>query len=129
MAFKMRTWLGASFIFASALLWSVGSFAQAVPAVTNNRSVVITTGNTFQAVLAAGNHRSLTIQNNNATDTCWISFGSIAGTAITAGNAAKASSIELLAGQAYTRYFPYVPSDAIIATCASSSDTLYVDTN
>jgi hypothetical protein len=42
-------------------------------------------------------------------------------------SAAKATSILLLAGGAYTRYSPYVPSDAIQATCAGSSDTLYVD--
>jgi len=90
---------------------------------TKNTSVVIATGNTFQTVLAAptGDPRnSLTIQNNNATDSCWIFVGSSAAT--------KGASILLLAGGSYTRYFPYVPSDVIQATCATSSDTLYVDT-
>ena len=116
---------------ALALLCSTPAFAQAVsvPAATKNGSVVITTGNTFQTVLAAGSRRSLTIQNNNATDNCWITFGSIGATAITAGNAAKASSQMLAPGGAYTRYFPYVPNDAIQGTCASNSDTLYIDTN
>lgn len=93
---------------------------------TVNKSAVITTGNTFQVVLPIillANRRSLTIQNNNTSDTCWITFG----TGVTAANAAKASSIALSAGQAYTRYYPYVPSDEIEGTCASNSDTLYID--
>ena len=93
---------------------------------TVNASVVITTGGTFQQILPSivGNteaiRQSLTIQNNNASDSCWIEIG--ATLSISEGH-----SIELLAGQAYTRFWPYVPSDAIQATCASSSDTLYVD--
>lgn len=95
---------------------------------TYNGSVVIVTGNTFQAIAAANAARSsLTIQNNNATDSCWITFGKIGATTITAANAAKASSILLLAGGSYTRYFPYTPSDEIEGTCASNSDTMYVD--
>jgi hypothetical protein len=88
---------------------------------TTTASVVITTGGTFQTILAAStNKSSLTIQNNNASDSCWIQLGS--SQSITEGHA-----IELLAGQAYTRYFPYVPADAISGTCASNSDTMYVD--
>jgi hypothetical protein len=34
----------------------------------------------------------------------------------------------LLAGASYRRDSPYIPSDAIQATCATSADTLYVDT-
>jgi hypothetical protein len=93
---------------------------------TINSSAVITTGNTFQTVLAAQGtstqRQSLTIQNNNtSTDNCWVFIGS--------GSATAARSIILQPGQAYTRYWPYVPSDAIQATCASNSDTLYVDNN
>lgn len=88
---------------------------------TITASVVIATAGTFQSILAALNNKSsLTIQNNNATDTCWIQIGS--SQSITEGHA-----IELLAGQAYTRYFPYVPADAIQGTCANNSDTMYVD--
>ena len=94
---------------------------------TTNKSVTITTGNTFQAVLSAvtltAARRSLTIQNNNATDSCWVTFG----VGITAGTAAKASSILLLAGGSISRYYPYVPSDEIEATCTTTSDTLYID--
>ena len=91
---------------------------------TTNGSATIATGNTFQAVLtAAKNRNSLTIENNNATDSCWIAFG----TGITAGNATKAESILLLAGGSFQRYFPYVPADEIEATCASNSDTIYID--
>lgn len=96
---------------------------------TINGSVTITTGNTFQTVLASNlgttvQRQSLTIQNNNTnTDSCWITFGK----GITQANAAKASSIILAVGQAYTRYWPFVPSDEIEATCATTSDTLYID--
>lgn len=92
---------------------------------TLNGSVTIAVGNTFQTVLAAAtlnNRRSLTIQNNNATDSCWIVIGGAL------GSATKSIAILLLAGGSYARYYPYVPSDAIHATCASNADTLYVDT-
>lgn len=102
------------------------AFAQAPQMrATVNGSVVITAGNTFQQVLAAltGNNRrnSITIQNNNATDSCWVFVGATA-------SATKGTSILLLAGASYTRYYPYIPSDNIAATCATTSDTLYVDT-
>src|ERR1700737_2461770 len=90
---------------------------------TVNGSVVITVGNTFQTVLASvtlNNRRSLTIQNNNATDSCWSVFGGVL------GNATKGTAMLLLSGGSYTRYYPYIPSDAIHATCASNADTLYV---
>lgn len=90
---------------------------------TVNRSAVITTGNTFQTILTAetanSRRQSLTIANNNATDSCWVYVG--------AGTATKATSILLLAGGSYSRYWPYIPQDAIQATCANNSDTLYVD--
>lgn len=117
------------------LFGAVSAGAQGVyptTAVTTNGSVVITTGSTFQAVLAAVAvnpvnpiRHSLTIQNNNTTtDNCWITFG----TGITAGNATKAKSILLTPGQAFTRYYPYIPSDEIEATCATNGNSLYVDT-
>lgn len=104
------------------VLGASGAYAQSRPinAPTLPGSVVITTGNTFQTVLTAKNRQSLTIQNNNATDSCWVFIG--------AGSATKGTSILLLAGGSYTRYFPFIPNDAIQATCASNSDTLYVDT-
>lgn len=93
---------------------------------TLNSSVVIATGNAFQTVLASNfntftQRQALTIQNNNAADSCWLYIGS--------GTPTKATSILLLAGGSYQRYWPFVPSDAIQATCASTSDTLYVDNN
>lgn len=98
--------------------------AQTINATTTNGSVVIATGNTFQTILAAlgtppAIRRSLTIENNNSTDSCWVFIGS--------GAATKALSILLLPGGSYTRYFPYVPSDAIQATCTTTSDTIYLD--
>lgn len=104
---------------------SAPSSAQVTNAATTNGSVVITTGNTFQTVLPAlqpgdSPRRSLTIENNNASDSCWLYVGS--------GTPTKGTSMLLTSGGGYTRYYPYVPSDAIKATCASTSDTLYVDT-
>lgn len=91
---------------------------------TTNGSVAIAAGNTFQTVLAAvtgfTQRRSLTIQNNNGTDSCWVYVGAAAAT--------KATSILLLPGGSYTRYYPYLPSDAIQATCTNTANTLYVDT-
>jgi len=91
---------------------------------TVNTPVTITTGNTFQTILTSSlgtstQRQALTIENNNASDNCWLFIGS--------GTASKAMSILLLPGGSYTRYWPYVPSDALQATCASNSDTLYVD--
>lgn len=110
----------------------LSAFAQsAVPANGNpppnlstvNASAVIASGGAFQSVLAAvgtgRSRRSLTIQNNNSADTCWVFVG--------AGSATAGRSIALAPGQAYTRYFPYVPNDQIQATCTNTSDTLYVD--
>jgi|SRR6185312_13049951 len=108
---------------ALALFLASPAAAQTV-AQTTNSSVAIATGNTFQTVLTAvtgtNQRRSLTIQNNQTTtDNCWIFIG--------AGAATKGTSILLAPGQSYTRYYPYIPSDAIQATCASTADTLYVD--
>jgi hypothetical protein len=106
----------------AALCLTGPAFAQTV-AQTTNASAVITTGGTFQTVLPAvtltSQRRSLTINNNNATDACWVFLGS--------GTAAKGTSIMLLAGATYARYYPYIPNDAIQATCTTSADTLYVD--
>jgi hypothetical protein len=95
-------------------------------AATTNGSITITAGNTFQSALAAlgvspAIRRSLTIENNNTNgDNCWVFVGATA-------SATKATSILLTPGGSYTRYYPYVPSDNIAATCTTTSDTLYVD--
>jgi len=114
-------------LFAACLfvaLSCAGASAQIVAATTNS-SAIIATGNTFQTVLPLitqiNQRRSLTIQNNNAADNCWIVVGGAL------GSATKGIAILLLPGASYTRYYPYVPSDAIHATCATSSDTLYAD--
>jgi hypothetical protein len=102
------------------------AFAQ-TNAATTNGSVTITAGNTFQSVLSALGapptpRRSLTIENNNTNgDNCWVFIGATA-------SATKGTSILLQPGGSYTRYYPYVPSDNIAATCTTTSDTLYVDT-
>lgn len=87
-----------------------------------NSSAVIVTGNTFQQVLTANTSRlALTISNNNASDDCWIYLGA-------AGSATKAAAI-LLAAKALVQWNTLIiPSSAVQATCATSSDTLYIDT-
>lgn len=92
---------------------------------TVNASITITTGNTFQTALASiigtsSRRQSLLIENNNASDNCWVFIGS--------GSPTKGTSMLLLPGGSYQRYWPYVPSDAIQATCTTTADTLYVDT-
>jgi len=146
----MRRLAGAA--FAAALMLAVPARAQMniyppIDAPTVNGSVKITTGLTFQQVLGAitpttanpNPRRSLTIQNNNASDSCNVIVGTnqiTAGTTTTStsitinGNTLTAAqaSIVLTAGQSYTRYYPFVPSDIIFATCATTGDSLYVDT-
>lgn len=95
---------------------------------TVNASVTITTGNTFQQALASvvgsgtTERNSLTIQNNQATgsDLCWVYFGATA-------SATKALSLVLSVGTRYRWDWPYVPADAVQVTCATTSDTVYVD--
>lgn len=100
----------------------------AIGVATLNSSVTVTTGNTFQQALASNvantvRRQSLEIQNNNTnTDSCWVFLG-------TTANATKAASIILAVGQAYTRYYPYVPDDAVQVTCAGNSDTVYIGNN
>lgn len=91
---------------------------------TVNSSASITTGNAFQPVLTsnygtATQRQSLTIQNNNTTDNCWVYVGP--------GSPTKGNSMLLLPGGAYARYWPFVPSDAVQATCQTAGDTIYVE--
>jgi hypothetical protein len=123
----MKRWLNGA-AAAAALLHATSAMAQPapLPPPTVNAATTITTGNTFQQILPAvaptARRQSLTIQNNNTSDSCWIYIG--------AGTPTEGKSIILdtTHGTSYTRFYPYVPADAIQATCASSSDTIYVDT-
>jgi hypothetical protein len=64
--------------------------------------------------------RMLRIGNNNTNDdSCGVFVGS--------SRASKESSYEVSPGKEFLRYPPFVPSDAIQTTCASSSDTLDVE--
>lgn len=104
---------------------------------TVNKSQKITTGNTFQSVTLADNTRRMVqIQNNNTTtDNCWVNddstvaSGNTASSNVTVGGVTMTTiqaSILLQPGQAYTRYYPYVPDGPIVATCANTGDSLYV---
>src|ERR1700746_2625602 len=119
--------LGVTFIALAYVLSSSPTFAQQIsqtsvlPAPTH-KSVTIVIGNKFQQVLNASTTalRMLRIGNNNTNDdSCWVFVGS--------GRASKEGSYEVSPGKEYLRYPPFVPSDAIQATCASSSDTLDVE--
>ena len=106
---------------ANALLLGSAAFAQTPPAPTNS-IVAIYAGNKFQQILASSGtaRQMLRIRNNNTNrDICWVFVGG--------GQASKESSYPVPPGTAYLRYPPFVPSDAIQATCASSSDTLEVE--
>ena len=113
-----------------AIAWVLSSspaFAQqisqtSVPPAQTHKSVTIVIGNKFQGVLNASTTalRMLRISNNNTNDdSCWVFVGS--------SRASKEASYEVPPGKEYLRYPPFVPSDAIQATCASSSDTLDVE--
>ena len=106
---------------AIAFLFGSRAFAQSSPAPTDT-VVTINTANKFQQVLAPSGtaRRMLRIGNNNTNDDiCWVFVGS--------GQASKEGSYEVRPGKEYLRYPPFVPSDAIQATCASSKDTLDVE--
>ena len=106
---------------AIALLLGSPAFAQMQPAPTSTVAT-INTGNKFQQLLASSGAQRwmLRITNNNTNgDSCWVFVGS--------GQASKEGSYAVLPGKEYLRYPPFVPSDAIQATCASSSDTLDVE--
>jgi hypothetical protein len=91
---------------------------------SDDNLVTIATGNTFQQVIgsvgSAAERRALIIKNNNTNgDTCWLFFGD--------AKASKEESVVLASGGSYVRYWPFVSSDALLATCAATSDTLYVE--
>jgi hypothetical protein len=127
-------------IAALAALWLCVSAAQAQSnRGTLNWSAKITTGNTFQTLRPAEQRWSITIQNNNASDNCYLIVGgnqvtpgtTTVGTNVTTGGGtvtAQQAAILLTPGLPWQRYYPYVPNDAIYATCASTGDSLYVDT-
>ncbi|MGA7787723.1 MAG: hypothetical protein WCA56_06115 [Xanthobacteraceae bacterium] len=106
------------------ILLSSPIFAQQTPA-SIKTLVTIVTGNKFQQILPENNtgkdRRGLVIDNKNANgDSCWVFVGT--------GRASKEQSDKVLApGDEYVEYWPFVPSDEIQATCASSSDTLNVE--
>jgi hypothetical protein len=121
---------GAAFAVAAAFAQAPSSGSgstisgEAINRSTVNVPVVITTGATFQTILASNfgtltPRQSLTIENNNASDNCWLYIG--------AGTPTKALSMLLKTGGSYTRYWPFVPSDAIQATCDNTNDTMYLD--
>ena len=131
-------WLALALLLFNTVLFSSGaSYAQtpnsgsAISGVTINRStknvsVVIASSGTFQTVLTSilGTsvvRQALTIENNNLTYNCYLFIGT--------GTPTAATSILLLPGGSYTRYWPYVPSDAFQATCSSAAEpaTLYID--
>jgi hypothetical protein len=117
--------LGVALAIATILLGST-TFAHGqtpVPQTGAGDVVTISAGNKFQQIVPTNNtgtdRRTLTIQNNASNgDNCWVYVGS--------DRPSKDGSIVLAPGKSYDRYWPFVPSDAIQATCASSSDNLYV---
>jgi len=120
-----------------------GAFAQTNTATTTAAPIKITTGLTYQQVMPlvqSNNRHSISIQNNNATDNCeliivgagspWLA-GDTTATSRTINSVSMTgaqASILLLPGGSYTRYYPFIPSDQILGTCASTGDSLYVDT-
>ncbi len=148
---KFRVLL-ATAVAASLFAAAAFSVAQAqTNAATIPLPVKITTGGTFQLILPAigappAMRRLLIIENNNVSaasfsaDLCYIIVGGagqvVAGTTTLSTNitingvtltAAQASSV-YSAGGSYNRTWPLVPSDAVYGTCATTGDSLYVET-
>jgi hypothetical protein len=108
--------------------WQNDTLQAALQTPTNpppdNNLVTIATGNTFQQVIgsngAATERRVLIIKNDNSNgDSCWVFFGG--------DKASKEKSVIVASGDSYVRYWPFVSSDAMQATCAATSDALYVE--
>jgi hypothetical protein len=116
--------LGGASLAIACLLSSSRTFAQQLLSPAKN-IVTIVTGNKFQQILPENNtgkdRRALVIDNQNPNrDTCWVFVGG--------GRASKEESDRVLApGDEYAEYWPFVPSDAIQVTCASTSDTLSLE--
>lgn len=108
-----------------------------------NRSLTITAANVYQS--ASINHvfgvnqlrKTITIQNNNTNgDNCWLDYtgtisigmGTLSSvtTEVQTLTAAQAS-ILLTQGGAAQRLSGYIPSDAIVVTCAGNGDSVYVE--
>lgn len=121
---SLRTLVGpvsaASLVIVSILSWSPSLAQTSARPPPTHTLVTIVTGSIFQQVLASSttDRWMLRITNNNTNgDTCWVFVGG--------GRASKEKSDEVLTpGKEYERYWPFVPSDIIQVTCASSSDTL-----
>jgi hypothetical protein len=118
--------LGVTLAIATILLGSTALAQSQTPAprTESGNLVTIATGNKFQQIVPSNStgadRRALTIQNNASNgDNCWVYVGG--------DKASKDSSVVLAPGKSYDRYWPFVPSDTIQATCASSSDNLYVE--
>ena len=102
-----------------------------------NRSVIITTGLTYQVVVPAGTYKSIIIENNNTnTDLCYIEDSGLdvatntTSTSVTTSNGtttAGKASITLAVNGSYNQN-SLTTSAAIVATCATSNDWLYVRT-
>jgi hypothetical protein len=120
---QSRVALAAALAIASVLFGS-RTLAQGQSPAPPGTLVTIVTGSKFQQVVSPSKNgterRSLTIRNNSANDdNCWVYIGT--------SKPSKEASFELAPGKSLVRYWPFVPSDAVQATCASSSDTLYVE--
>ena len=101
------------------LVLGSATFAQ-TPTAPTHAVVTVDTGNKFQRVLASSGteRRMLRISNDNTNgDGCWVFVGS--------GRASKEASYAVLPGEAYLRYPPFVPSDAIQATCPIKLEALW----
>lgn len=103
-----------------------GSLASSV----TNSSSTITAGGTFQTIAAAKtNRQSIDFVNicnvagncSATTDECYLYFGTL-------GSAATTDSIPVAPGQEYLRSAGTIPSAALNATCTTTSDKFYLQT-
>ena len=122
-----------------ALLLGLASPASAQKSLgSNNASLTIATGLTFQVLRpATQNYNSLTVQNNmTTTDNCWVeptglvTAGMTTASTVVTGNGtvtAQQASILIQPGGSYQRYYPKLPRNALMITCTTAGDSIYVD--
>ena len=106
---------------------SVGGFAGNRSTV--NGSTTLTTSGVFVQILSSNTasnivRQALTIENNNPALSCYLFIGQNTNASV---SATTSTGMLLLPGGSYTRYWPYVPSDSIWATCLGTNGTVYVE--
>lgn len=149
-------WQAKKLLLALALMVATAfpSAAQPLDVTALNRSAIILAGGTFQSIYSAAPQnattlRAITVENNNnsvvntnggGSDICWVEFSGavLAGdTLTTTKTTVNAPALSSTAGKisialsqygAYGRYVTFIPRGPVMATCQTTGDSLYIET-